>query len=64
MQSFFVNRSLFNGNKISFRLEQGYRFSDKFSIFYNLELEPQKEILALQALWATMLFWKKRCEQC
>ena len=57
---FYVNRSLFNGNKISINVEQGYRFSDKFSIFYSLELEPQKRNIGFAGFMGNDVVFGKR----
>lgn len=38
----YVDRSFFNGHKLSLTLNQRYRFNDKLSVRYGLSFEPQK----------------------
>lgn len=57
---FYVSRDMFNGNKIAFTFNQGYRFNDKFSVFYNLFLEPQKRNIGFAGFMGNDVVFGKR----
>lgn len=38
----YVDRSLFNSQRLQFNFQQRYRFSDKFSVTHGMYMEPQK----------------------
>lgn len=56
----YVKRSLFNSERYNFNFGPRYRFSDKFSIAYNLNLAPQNNNTGFAAISGNDVIFGKR----
>ena len=56
----YVKRSLFNSERYNFNFGPRYRFSDKFSISYNLNLSPQNNNTGFAAISGDDVIFGKR----